>query len=1092
MKARKKAGVILVIVSMMLSVFLPAYAEADQTENRQRAPYKTTVMVYLCGSNLESWLGAATKDLYEMMRSGFDETCTDVVVMAGGSKSWKNGLNPDRTSIIELHGLGMRPVWQSEEPLNMSEAATLGTFLDYVYGHYQSDRYALILWDHGGGPNEGACYDELFPGQSLALSEIRDAFREQDVNSYGRQLSWIGFDACLMANLETAYMLRPYADYLIASQAEEPSTGWNYAFLKGLESDPDSEATSRRIIDCFVEQAADSNTPLTLSCIRLGDIRPVLNSVNRLFEAQVDELSGDTFPVFSNDRYRMLDFGSTGEKGAGSFDLVDLYSLAEAYGGGTPELGELKEALENAVVYSRSTVESASGLSVYHPYYDPDCYHSSWADSYARYFSDMSRSYARFIRYFNQIQTGESLTSWPGLQTERSVDPDGSIRFSVTLSEEQAEHFVHADLRVLDQMSSQNLGYSDSYKQIWQTADVRLNEDRTISAVFPGKKICVVDDLTGEVLADRLDFVRTDDEKFIFYVYVLFSDENGILDDELLAAEYRCAYQPKTDTVTVDSVCARDELTGEYSTRMTLDEEFFRQSDYTTAMFWHDDITPVYRGGELPGLRDWEDNGNIHYIPVSLPRNWHFEIRNIEEPSGLTCAIFQITDAQNTKHCSSLTRVYPELTGEYGASCCVSGDLPELSVTDVSIQSFLDEDGLFLQARLEGLPSDFDHMVMEHVVLNDAVCLPQLSDYAYDNRILLTLKKAMTFDITELRSIAFDLSVRNARYEEKTAHVVAELPEPILLEREGVHALSTCETDDGLRWRICGVEQSASGELRISCDVQNPGKEDRRLSINDVILGPYDSGFIGSPFDLPAGKTAFLILDVSQTIVDADNAVSVITAVYEPLAQLGADSIETIRLIVEDESARPVDEQEMNLEAFAQLGEDALALVRQLYEDTSVWQREEREVSFTLQEPVPCAPVLPERVPERRTISEGVGFRIELGQITPYHDGNTDKEMLSVVLWLHNNSEEAREFRFDRFSVNGLGVQSDGSDRSESSFVTRPDTVRLRFLHLTLPESREGAESLSFDVSVDDVFVQRVTVETDEQHPAFRPEPSTE
>ena len=156
MKARKKAGVILVIVSMMLSVFLPAYAEADQTENRQGAPYKTTVMVYLCGSNLESWLGAATKDLYEMMRSGFDEICTDVVVMAGGSKSWKNGLNPDRTSIIELHGWGMRPVWQSEEPLNMSEAATLGTFLDYVYGHYQSDRYALILWDHGGGPNEGA------------------------------------------------------------------------------------------------------------------------------------------------------------------------------------------------------------------------------------------------------------------------------------------------------------------------------------------------------------------------------------------------------------------------------------------------------------------------------------------------------------------------------------------------------------------------------------------------------------------------------------------------------------------------------------------------------------------------------------------------------------------------------------------------------------------------------------------------------------------------------------------------------------------------------------------------------------------------
>ncbi|MCR5235609.1 MAG: hypothetical protein K6E34_00220 [Lachnospiraceae bacterium] len=33
---------------------------------------------------------------------------------------------------------------------------------------------------------------------------------------------FIGFDACLMATVETAYMLSPYADYMIASEEFEP------------------------------------------------------------------------------------------------------------------------------------------------------------------------------------------------------------------------------------------------------------------------------------------------------------------------------------------------------------------------------------------------------------------------------------------------------------------------------------------------------------------------------------------------------------------------------------------------------------------------------------------------------------------------------------------------------------------------------------------------------------------------------------------------------------------------------------------------------------------------------------------------------
>ena len=49
----------------------------------------------------------------------------------------------------------------------------------------------------------------------------------------------MGFDAGLMATLETAWMVQPYADYLIASEETEPGAGWYYTgWLSRLSENP--------------------------------------------------------------------------------------------------------------------------------------------------------------------------------------------------------------------------------------------------------------------------------------------------------------------------------------------------------------------------------------------------------------------------------------------------------------------------------------------------------------------------------------------------------------------------------------------------------------------------------------------------------------------------------------------------------------------------------------------------------------------------------------------------------------------------------------------------------------------------------------
>ena len=214
---------------------------------RAEAPRKLTLMVYMCGSNLESGYGSASADLEEMLASGFDSEQVSLLVMTGGAEGWVLGFDPANLTINEIGRRGVRAVWR-EEAASMGVPETLTTLLNFGVERFPAEDYALILWNHGGGPMEGVCRDELFSMDNLSLSELTQALEASNLPG---KLSWIGFDACLMSSAEVASTLAPYADYMIASQETEPAPGWNYAFLKGLESDASAADTGRRIVDAY-------------------------------------------------------------------------------------------------------------------------------------------------------------------------------------------------------------------------------------------------------------------------------------------------------------------------------------------------------------------------------------------------------------------------------------------------------------------------------------------------------------------------------------------------------------------------------------------------------------------------------------------------------------------------------------------------------------------------------------------------------------------------------------------------------------------------------------------------------------------------
>ena len=193
-----------------------------------------TVLVYLDADNdLERPM---VKNLQEMLLIG-NSTQVNVIVLAARSPqgdgkytnsavanvpNWTSGklLRVQPGKLQELADWG---------PIDMGDAKVLQRFLSTATRDFPADRYAVIFGDHGMAWAGIAVAESMGDGDSLSIDEVANAFKAV-VPASGR-FELIGFDACVMSNLEVARTLAPYARYLVASEEIEPSDGWDYASL---------------------------------------------------------------------------------------------------------------------------------------------------------------------------------------------------------------------------------------------------------------------------------------------------------------------------------------------------------------------------------------------------------------------------------------------------------------------------------------------------------------------------------------------------------------------------------------------------------------------------------------------------------------------------------------------------------------------------------------------------------------------------------------------------------------------------------------------------------------------------------------------
>ena len=224
------------------------YSSYEDASIKNKSKDKYTLMVYMCGSNLESDGGYASADIEEMLKATIADE-VNVVVYTGGAKRWFDyGISSKTNQIYTIKNHKLTLAKDNLGLQNMADPNTLASFMKFAKDTYPADKYALIMWDHGGGAVSGFGLDQNgVKNDHLLIDEIKKA-----IDTFGTKLEFIGFDACLMANVETAYALKDGANYLIASEETEPGTGWDYIRILNNLSANTSQAgnvTGKTIVD---------------------------------------------------------------------------------------------------------------------------------------------------------------------------------------------------------------------------------------------------------------------------------------------------------------------------------------------------------------------------------------------------------------------------------------------------------------------------------------------------------------------------------------------------------------------------------------------------------------------------------------------------------------------------------------------------------------------------------------------------------------------------------------------------------------------------------------------------------------------------
>ena len=565
-----------------------------------------TIMIYMVGSNLESKSGLATRDLQDLDYNKINANNTKVVLIAGGTEAWRNNyISQSETSIYELKENGFAKV-DTRSINNMGSVDNLTYFLNYVSKNYKSDKYNFIFWNHGGAV-DGSEYDDL-SHDNLKLTEMDKAFNNSNFKGKNK-LETISFRTCLNGTIEVANIYKNYAKYLVASEEVTIGSKADSAirFINEVTPSDDGEKFGMKQINTYKEVVSNtcnystSTTTQENYCVNstysIVDLSKIDN-VNK----QLDEFSKDLKTKVSSSYQDMSRLRSNmGQYAASSndlsYDMIDLYDLANSYSAYSKKADNLKSSIENAVIYNWTNNSYSHGISVYFPY-NYNYFLGTYKDI------TTSRYYTDFITSFYALKSSRRSTSFTNLSSTKgsvTMKNDEEADFQIELTDDQVDNFAKAQYFVF-------VDTKDGYYQILYSGSETKLQGNTLKAKLQGKQLRISD---IEYEDESIWLTTTEDE---------VTDDYIDLETSLILQNSIWDMQTATAKIRIDSEHPDGYIKALYlnDTNKKKDTENFAKAQATGVKL--SDYYLVVYGSQRYKLLD--DNGN--YNP-----NWYNESNGI-------------------------------------------------------------------------------------------------------------------------------------------------------------------------------------------------------------------------------------------------------------------------------------------------------------------------------------------------------------------------------------------------------------------------------------------------------------------------------
>ena len=325
------------------------------------------------------------------------------------------------------------PVMQDLGVIDSGDPNSIADLAIWAITNYPAQKYMLVMWDHGGAWTSHSADEDT--GSDIDLPETVSALERIKAETGVGQFEVIGFDMCIMSQLEVWQAVTPYARYGIGSEENEPGAGWFYTFLDEIVKNPamDGRQLSPIVVDYFMyflgEVLGDQDV-YTLAAVDLSQGANLINALDQFSTTFQANPQAGLSPI-SDARNNTIQYGGFSDPQVQDYwSSVDLYRFMELLTqiststDLTNAAQGVMQAVKSFVIYEQhvDALAGTNGTSIFFPTTYKAYKQGVHNERYPREVPTTMADWIQFLDAYHGTATS-TVTSAPGVSI-RGVYPD--------------------------------------------------------------------------------------------------------------------------------------------------------------------------------------------------------------------------------------------------------------------------------------------------------------------------------------------------------------------------------------------------------------------------------------------------------------------------------------------------------------------------------------------------------------------------------------------------------------------------------------------------------------------------------------------